>query len=140
MLKSPEREPTPCGSPTILLRTKKVCRLSTKRCREAGRTWFVTFWTRESIPSSSMPTARSRSIWSAMAAMAPDEAEVEFRRLLRETLRGAEPALPEVVAALELETLARRLQPRFARCCKTRRRRSSLRGNCLNQIEDLFGT
>src|SRR5262245_33612959 len=82
MLRSPARELTPCGSPTILLRTKKVRRLFTKRCRQAGRTWFVTFWRRESIPSSSMPTARSRSIWSAASAMAEDEAEAELRRLV----------------------------------------------------------
>src|SRR5262249_20123546 len=39
-----------------------VRRLSTKRRRRAGRTWFVTFYRREPIPNSSMPTARSRSI------------------------------------------------------------------------------
>src|SRR5262245_5785593 len=64
--------------------------------------------------------------------MAEDEAEAELRRLLlpQATLPGAEPVLlpprePEVAAALGVEASARRLQPRFARCCKTRRRRSS---------------
>src|SRR6266705_1004466 len=33
MLRSAARGPTPCGSPTILLQTKKVRRLSTKRWR-----------------------------------------------------------------------------------------------------------
>src|SRR5512138_655673 len=131
MLRSPAREPTPCGSPTILLPTKKVRRLSTKRCRQAGRTWFVTFWRRESIPSSSMPTARSRSIWSPSAAMAEDEAKAKLRRLmLPRPTRGAEQALlpprePEVVAALQVEASVLRLQPRSARCCKTRCRTSS---------------
>ena len=71
--------------------------------------------------------------------MVEDEAEAELRRLKlpRATLRGAEPGLlpprePEVVAALGVEASARRLQPRFARCCKTRRRRSSLRGTGLS--------
>src|SRR5438093_1022069 len=138
MLRSPARGPTPCGSPTILLQTKKGRRLSTKRCRRAGQTWFVTFWRRAPIPSSPMATARSRSIWSAPAPAtmaAEDEAAPELRRLMlpRSTLRGAEPLLlrppeSEVLAALGLEASARRLQPRFARCCKARRRRSSLRG------------
>src|SRR5262249_16546747 len=84
-----------------------------------------------------MPMARSRSIWSspeAPAAMPEAEAEAEVPGLLlpREILRDAEPVLlpprePEVVAALGLEASARRLQPRFARCCKRRRRRSRVR-------------
>ena len=53
---------------------------------------------------------------------AEDEAEAELGR----GCCGARE--PEVVAALGVEASARRLQPRFARCCKTRRRRSSLRG------------
>src|SRR5262249_49494763 len=113
--------------------TKKVCRLSTERCRRAGRTWFVTFWIREPILSSSMPTARSLSISSAPAELGGDEAEAELRRLLlRATLRSAEaappPREPEVVPVLGVEASARRLQPRFARCCKTWRRRNNLRG------------
>src|SRR5262245_50590221 len=73
-----------------------------------------------------MPTAKSRSIWSRPPAMAEDEAEAERRRpmLPRATLRCAER---EVVAAPGGQASARQLQPRFARCCKTRRRRSSLR-------------
>ena len=63
--------------------------------------------------------------------MVEDEAEVELRRLLpaQETLRGAERALllpleaAEVVAARVVEASAQRLQPRFARCFRTRRRR-----------------
>ena len=47
-----------------------------------------------------------------------DEVEAELQHLLP-------PQEPEVVAALGVEASARRLQPRFARCCKTRRRRSS---------------
>src|SRR5262245_37942060 len=124
MPRSPAREPTPCGFPTILLRTKKVRRPSTKPRRRAGRTWFVICWTREPILSSSMPTARNRSMWWAPAAMAEDEVEAELRRLAlpRATMLGAEP---EVVAALGVEAPARRLQLRFARCSKQRRRRSN---------------
>jgi hypothetical protein len=48
------------------------------------------------------------------AALEEDEAE------LRHPLLPQEPA---VVAALGVEVSALRLQPRFARCCKTRRRR-----------------
>jgi hypothetical protein len=59
--------------------------------------------------------------------VAEDEAEAELRRLLppRATLRGAEPPLG-------VEASTRRLQPRFALYCKTRRRRSSLRGTGLS--------
>src|SRR5262245_31561552 len=121
MLRSPAREPIPCGSPTCLLRTKKVRRLFTKRCRRAGRTWFVTFWKSDSIHNSSMPTAGSRSICSTQAAMPEHEAEAELRLLLQATPRGAEARQPEVVAALGAEVSALRLQPRFARCCKARR-------------------
>ena len=74
---------------------------------------------------------------------AEDEAEAELQRLLPQaTLRGAEPVPlpprePEVVAALGVEASTRRLQPRFARCCKTRRRRSSLRGTTSQRDQSL---
>src|SRR5688572_4000629 len=100
MLRSPARGPTPCGSPTIRLRTKKGHRLSTERCRRAERTLFGTFWRKAPRPTSLMPMAGSRSICSISrllgAAPAEHEAEAELRRpgLI---LRGAEP---EVVAVL----------------------------------------
>ena len=81
-----------------------------------------------SVPSGERSQARARrcqrqeadrSARYAGAAPAEDEAEAELRRpgLI---LRGAEP---EVVAALA-EPSTPRLQPRFARCCRTQRQRS----------------
>ena len=64
--------------------------------------------------------------------MVEAEDEAELRRLLPQpTMGAAEPVLlppqePEVVAALGVEASAPQLQPRFARCCKKRPRKSSL--------------
>src|SRR5262245_6450038 len=109
MLRLPAHEPTPCGSPTILPQTKKVRRLFTQRCRRVVRTWFVTFWRREPIPSSSMRTERSRSICltpAELAALLEPEAEAEIQRLLPPLLE------PEVVAPLGVVESARQSQPR----------------------------
>src|SRR4051812_34126638 len=115
MRRSPARGPTPCGSPTIRRRTKKGHRRSTERYRRAGRTWFGTFCTKELHPSSSTPTAGSRSICSTSRLAPPPEHERP-----RLVLRGAEP---EVVVALA-ERSRPRPQPRFASCCGTQRQRS----------------
>jgi hypothetical protein len=79
--------------------------------------------------------AGSQSIFSppAMAAMPEHEAVAQLQRLLPQaTLQGAEPVPPPsreppVVAPLEVEASTLRLLPKFARCCKTHRRRSSPR-------------
>src|SRR5262245_29229045 len=138
MFKSPAQGPTPCGSPTILPQTRKARLHFTEPYRRAGRNWFVTFWRREPIQSSSMRTVKSRSICSTLLALVVQLArvagEAELQRLVlpRLTTRGAVPVqllpLELVVVALGVEVPTRQLQPRFARCCKMQRRRSSLRG------------
>src|SRR5436190_21175366 len=74
MRKSPAREPIRCGFLTCLPQTKKGHRLCTLRRRRVGQSWFVTFWLRARIHSSSMRTAKSQSICSLPSAMAPPAA------------------------------------------------------------------
>src|SRR6185436_16553686 len=121
MRRSPAQEPTPCGSPTTLLQTEKARRLSMQRYRRAGQRWFVTFWKREPILSLSMPTARSQSTCSPLTKPALPEVEGEAEPALRA------PQVPEVVAAPGVEASTLQQQKRFARCCKTPRRKSSPR-------------
>src|SRR6476646_2652025 len=108
MLRLPAPEPTPCGSPTCPLRTKKGRRLSMALRRQAGRTWFATFWRREPIPISSMPTAKNQSI-DSMREVAVAEHEAEAERPLLVLLQ---PRPPEVVAELVVEASTLRLLPK----------------------------
>ena len=144
MLRSPAREPTPCGSPTILLRTKKVSS-ALHGAVQAGRTDLVRYLL-EKGANPELVDANGKKPIDLVSAGGGDGGGRGRGGAPAPVLRGntagrgavLPPREPEVVAALGVEASARRLQPRFARCCKTRRRRSSLqRSAMISAIESL---